>query len=153
MNFRISERLSLLGKIAIILNIVLSLVMVGVHVNTWNRMNESEEAIALKMEEEGVIRGTAIYLLEKDGVELVLTGQLFTRSGLAFSIVSVIVSFIYLVNNEFNMGMVAAITGFFSNFVGGLILIIVIFSGKSEQFTRRKQLDPRDDWERYLKEK
>ena len=72
------------------------------------------------MEEDGIIRASAIRLLEAEGVELVLDGQLFARTGIFFSVIAIAFSTIYLINNEVLMGATGAIVGFLSNIVGGV---------------------------------
>ncbi len=102
------------------------------------------------MEENKIIRDTAIRMLEKEGVDLYLPTGLAYTYGITISIATLIVLYIYSRSNSFLTGFLAAFFAIFTTYRGGLLLFYVFFSGKSETIPQQNKLFIRNNWEKYI---
>lgn len=146
-------RFSKLAKAIIIINVLLTIS--GAIINGYNvyRIEETNTKIVKFMEENKVIRATAIRMLEKDGEELFINTGSTAYIGVFLSILTLFLLIKYSKYNGFFFGFSAAICGVFTTFVGGLLLFYVILSGKSEIGGKRKRYSLKDEWEEYINER
>ena len=138
------------AKAIIILNVILAIVIGGIHGYNVHRLNESNEIINTYMEENKVIKNTAIRLLEKDGVELFYGKEFTTYFGVLVSFLSLILLYFYAKNNGFFVGFFAAFFGAFTSLIGGMLLFYIMFSGKSETSQYRQVTSIKNEWEKFI---
>jgi len=146
-------KFSKLAKAIIILNVVLSIVIGTMHVYNVHRLNESNEIIQTFMEENKVIKNTAIRMLEKDGVELFYDKEFTTYFGVLVSFLSLFLLYKYGKDNGFMFGFFAAFFGVFTSLIGGMLLFYVMFSGKSETNQYRQVTSIKNEWEKFIHNK
>ncbi|MBI9011221.1 MAG: hypothetical protein JEZ08_03255 [Clostridiales bacterium] len=141
------------AKAIIILNVVLCLVIGIMHSYNVHRLNESNEIIYNYMEENNVIKETAIRLLEKDGVELFVGKEFTTYFGVLVSFLSLILLYVYGKHNGFIVGFFAAFFCVFTSLIGGMLLFYIMFSGKSETTQYRQVTSIKNEWEKFIHNK
>jgi hypothetical protein len=117
------------------------------------KIEQTADIIGGFMEENNVDRDDAIFLLEKQGVELYLGDEFFALFGIMTPIFSLILLFIFAKNNNFGIGMVTAVTCVFTSFIGGFLLFYVILSNKLQVKGEAKEYTYRDDWSHYIHKK
>lgn len=118
-----------------------------------HRLNESNEIINNLMEEEQVIRVTAIRMLERDGVELFIDEEMTTYFGIAVSSLTLFLLYKYAKNNGFFFGFFAALFSLLTSFIGGLLLFYVMFSDKSERSGKSDSRSLKNEWEKFIHNK
>lgn len=139
-----------LAKIIIIFNVVLTVLVIGVHGYNIHRINVTSEKIAVVIEEMGVSRNTAITMLENDGENLFLDKEFITYSGILLSVVTLFILYMYAKYNGFLLGFLLGFLSLFTTFIGGLLFFYLIFSGKSEIQERKVVYNSNDEWEDYI---
>jgi len=145
-----NKRLSKLAKITIVINIVLAIIIGSIHTYNVYRIKETNDIILEKMAEKNVIRDSAIYLLEQEGVDLFLGQELTTIFGLFASLLSIFLLIMFAKNVSFFYGFGAAFTGVFTSFLGGFALFYVLLSGKSEINISSERQSFKNDWEKFI---
>jgi len=149
MNYRLSK----LAKTIIIINIVLTIILAGIHSYNVYRYTVTNNMIYEVIAEQDVDRETAIEILELDGEKLLLGGEIWAGFGLVVTLMVLALLYKYATTNGFLWGMFAATTCVFSTFIGGFLLFYVILSGKSEHNNKPEPSLPRNDWEKFIHEK
>lgn len=150
------HKLSKLMKNVIILNVVLTLIILAIHSYNVYRIEETDKIIQTYMTENKVIRDTAIYRLERKGVDLFLNQELTTYFGVIISTLSLFLLITFGRKNGFIIGFSAATSCFFTSFIGGLLMFYIILSGKSQVGSTggvNGKLTFKNDWERYIHNK
>ena len=145
-----NKKLSKLSKIVIIINIILAIIIGSIHSYNLYRIKETNDIIFEMMEEKQIIRKSAIYLLEKEGVDLFLGQELTTFFGFFASVLSIFLLYKFSKTNSFFYGFSAAFTGVFTSFIGGFLLFYVMFSGKGETYTTSSRVSFKDEWEKFI---
>lgn len=146
-------RFSKLAKAIIIINVVLTLAVAVIHGYNIHRINVSNQKIVKVMQENKVIRDTAIRMLEREGEELFIDKELTTYFGMFFSILTLFLLYKFTKDNGFFFGISAAFTSVFTSLIGGFLLFYVIFSGKSEIGGKRQGYSFKDEWEKFIHKK
>lgn len=148
-----SERLSKLAKIIIILNIVFAILVVSFQMYRLQKLNETEELISEVMIESRVGRELAIEILVEDGIELSLGGEFTAYASLVFSFFSVVLLYSYYRSKSFILGFFTAVACVFTSFLGGLLLFYVILSGKGTIKGSGTPIVQKDEWESFIHRK
>lgn len=143
-------RLSKSAKLIIIINIILSLFALGLYGYNIHRINVTYEKITSVIDERGVIRETAIMILEEQGEELFLGNELQTHMGFGISVLSLFFLYRYSVTNTFYNGFAACTFALLSNVIGGIALFYIFLSGKSEDYSKKSTFELKDNWERFI---
>jgi len=146
-------KFSKMAKAIIILNVVLSIVIGTMHVYNVHRLNESNEIIHAYMEENNVIKSTAIRLLEKDGADLFYDREFTTYFGVLVSFLSLFLLYKYSKENGFFFGFFAAFFGVFTSLIGGMLLFYIMLSGRSETTKYKKVTSIKNEWEKFIHNK
>lgn len=147
------HKLSKLMKNIIILNVILALIILGIHSYNVFRIEETNNTLVSYMEEHGVIKSTAIYRLEREGVDLFLDKELTTYFGVSISLLSLISLYKFGKHNGFIKGFFAATCCFFTSFIGGLLMFYIILSGKSQISSVERHPQKftfKNEWEKYI---
>lgn len=149
---KMNTKLSKLMKKAILFNVILTLIIMCFHGYTIHRIYESNEQIVSVMEERGVIRETAIYMLQKEGVDLEVhfNSAMFSMS---ICIVALIATYSYTKSNSFFTGFFAAFIMVFSNYIGGMLLFYVFLTGKGEEKKDVSNQARSTKWQSYIHKK
>jgi len=145
-------KLSILMKRAIIFNVILTLFVLTVHIYYLGRIIESNNLINSVMEEKQVIRDTAIRMLEKEGIEIIIGDGITHPYGVLMCIITLTLLYMYSKNNEFFPGFFAAFCGVFTTVLGGFILFYVFLSLKSEKVPGKINISA-NKWQKYIHEK
>jgi len=147
-----NNRLSLLMKKAIIINVILLILAMCVHTYNIYRTYETQAHIVRVMEEENVIKETAIRMLQNDGVDLYLgfSSAIFSMCN---CLATLAVLFFYARSNSFYTGFLAAFFSVFSTYLGGMFLFYVFFSGKSERTVTEPAYQGSERYMNYIHER
>lgn len=145
-------RLSKLMKNVIILNVILTVIAMGVHSYNIYRTYETHGHITRMMEEKQVIRDTAIRMLEKEGVDLYL-GFSTGLFAMCNCIAAMFVIYFYSQNSDFLSGFFAAFFSIFANLIGGFLFFYVFFSLKGEQLIKSNNYSDDSEWKIYIHNK
>lgn len=143
-------RLSKFGRAVIIINIVLSIIMIGFNSYNVHRLKESNAMIQAVAEEHQVARDTAIRWLKRDGVDLFIDQEFPTFSGIFLSVMTLFLIYVYSRSNGFYVGFFAAFCALFSSFIGGALLFYALFSGRTENHHVETEYTPTSEWEKYF---
>ncbi len=124
------SRFSKAGKIIVLINIILTVGMLGFHSYNMVRMKKTEQKINNYMEQNKVIKETAIRELKKNGEDLFLGDEFFTLFGFICSVASLILSFVFIKNGGGVIAVILAVTSLLTSLVGGLLILYMLFTGK-----------------------
>ncbi|XMB67518.1 hypothetical protein RI065_03060 [Mycoplasmatota bacterium zrk1] len=147
MNYRFSK----VGRVVIIINIILTLMATVIHGFNIYRIEVTENKISAVMEEYNVLREEAIDILIEDGENLYLGSAFVALTGFTLSILAQFIYYKYAKENEFFSGFFSCIFGLITNYVGGILLFYILFSGKSEGLIERKEFNPKNKWEKFIR--
>lgn len=147
-----NTKLSKLMKLAILINVILILIAMCYHGYTIHKIYQTNEYIVNYMNEHGVIKETAIYMLQKQGIELHLyfSSAIFSMS---ICIAALIVIVSYAKTNSFFTGFFAAFFAVFSNYIGGFLLFYIFLSGRSEEVKVIPKRAQSNEWQSYIHDK
>ncbi|MCH4887780.1 hypothetical protein EZV73_09355 [Acidaminobacter sp. JC074] len=143
-------KLTKMAKRIIVFNLIITLILVGMHLYNLHRINETTEMIMLYMEENDVSRDTAILELTHAGEELFIGGEFGVYYGLTISGIAIAMLIVFSKKNGFFLGFFTAIVCTFTTFIGGLLLFYVILSGKSQIDIDPNKFSLRNDWEKFI---
>lgn len=146
-------RFSKLAKAMIIINVAFTIFIFSIHCYNAYKIKVTNEAIEEVMNEERVIRETAIRILQERDVKLFLDREMETYFGIFMSILTVFMLYKYARYNGFVVGFFAAICCLFTSFFGGMLMFYLILSGKSESIggsKKQKDLISKDAWEQFV---
>jgi uncharacterized protein YneF (UPF0154 family) len=135
---------------AIIINVVLTLIALFIHSYYVHRTFETNRQIVEVMEENKVIKETAIRLLEKEGVDLYFPRSITSFSGVVISLATLAALYAYSKSNGFLIGFCTALCAVFTSFIGGYLLFYVLLSEKSERVPKSDGLSVKNDWQTYI---
>lgn len=142
--------LSKTAKRVILFNFILLALIFIMHTVNYVKIQKTEAIIEEFMIERNVDREDAIFLLQEEGVELFLGSIFATFTGYFVTISSGILLYRYYKNHNFLLGMFTGIVCVFANFLGGVLLLLVILSGKGITKDTRNRVSLKTDWERFI---
>ncbi len=146
-------KFSKFAKTIIIINVVITIMIGIMHGYNAHRINETNEMINNFMEEEQVLRVTAIRLLENEGAKLFLNQELTTYFGIFVTFLTLLLLYKFAKHNGFFFGFFAAFSSMFTSLIGGLLLFYLLFSGKSETDGKKGGYSFKDEWEEFIHKK
>jgi hypothetical protein len=141
------------AKWIIAFNIVITLAVLALHFYNVYRISETNAAIAEWMAKTNETRKSAIYSLEREGVELFLNQEMSTYWGIFMCLLTLGLSYVFARYNGFFVGFSLATASTLSSLVGGLLLFLVLLSGKSETEVRKRKREFKDTWEEFVHHK
>jgi hypothetical protein len=146
-------KFSRLAKGLILFNVFITILVLMFHFYNVHRINDTQAQIVEKMQEQGVTRKTAIYMLQHEGVELYLNKEFGTYFGICASMLTLLLSYKFGKHNGFMYGIGLGLASTLTTLVGGVLLFGLLFSGKSETDNRKIKINQKDSWEDYIHRK
>ncbi len=152
-------KFSSMAKKILLANIILSLLVLGIHIYNINQIRQTSLAIHQEIDNQLAITGErisrrrAIEILQKSGANLFLGDEFFTFFGTLMSITTIGFTYFFSRNYNFNVGMAAALFSLLATFIGGFLMFYLLFSDKTGadlagvNLTRDR---PKSDWETFI---
>lgn len=144
--------MSKFGRAVIIINVVLTLIAFSIHGYNAYRLHESNQIILETMEEYQINRDIAIRTLVRNGEDLYLGGGM-SYFGMFTAILTLYLLRQFYKSHGFFFGFFAAFCGFFTSYIGGILLFYALFSGKSEIGGTESGYSFRNEWEDFIHKK
>lgn len=145
------KRFSRFAKVIICINAILLVITIIANCYIMSKIVKTNDNIVRVMAERQVIRETAIRVLEKEGIEVFQGRGMSAYFGLFMNSLAAIFLIKYYQTNGVFMGFAAGFFAVFSNYIGGLLLYYLIFSGK-DVAEPSGRLSLRNPWEKYVHE-
>lgn len=143
-------KFSKLAKAIIIINVLLTIAFLLMHSYNIYRINETAKIISEWMAQNNETWQSSIYTLQRNGVELFINREFATYFGVFITTLTLILSYKFAKHNSFFVGLFLIITSMLSSVVGGVLLLFLIFSGKSETEKNKKTNNIKDAWEEFV---
>lgn len=137
-------------RMVLILNIIFTIIAFGIHCYYITRIQDTHNQITAKMDEMGVIRQTAIRMLEREGADLFFGRGLSAYFGVSISGLTLFLLYKYSKTNGFFYGFGAAYFGTMTTFVGGLILFFMLFTNRAEQDYELRNITFKSKWQQFI---
>ncbi len=146
MNLRFTK----MAKVIIIINLIITLILLGTHGYNIHRINETTEIIVQYMGDHNVSRDTAVRELIESGEELFIGNEFAVYFGMTVTAITLAMLLLFTRFNGFFLGFFTAVCCLFTSFIGGLLLFYVILSGKSQRDIDPNKFSLRNDWEKFV---
>lgn len=143
------ERFSKLSKLAIVTNVVLSIIMIGFNLYLLSRSIKSYKLLDVYLLEHNVDFQTAVRELTKQGNELIfaLYGSIV---GIVLCSLAIFLLVLYARKNSFAAGFGSATMCLFTNFIGGLLMYYAFFSKRREVKKEERSYVGKDDFSQFI---
>lgn len=147
------HRFSKTAKVIISINLVITILLLCMHSYLLVVNHQANQMVYEYMAEKNVPRKSAIRLMAREGIEPELGYGMFASFGMVFTLLSLFFLFLYTRNNSFYLGFMAAVCTLLASLIGGFLMFYLIFSGKTEDYSKRERKNKDDPWGNYIYEK
>lgn len=141
------------AKWIVTINVIITLAVLALHFYNVYRISETNAVIAEWMARTNETRRSAIHSLQREGVELFLNPVPTIFLGIFVCFLTLGLSYSFARYNGFFVGFFLATTSTISSLVGGLLLFLVLLSGKSETEGPKRKREFKDTWEEFIHHK